>query len=245
MSKWTTLVGQMRFNIANVITLVLYGIWENVILHEMGHVIGIGTLWYLNGLVDRTNLEYHGSNAIDVWRNDWGCSALEAPPVEEDGQPGDGIHGGHWDEHYLRNEFMTGMANVSSNPILMLTVASIEYLGYEVDYNATNAYNGTNTNCCHGGTGVHSPWLRRSLYSNPSARLLRSNCSNRLMSAIERVVAIAHGREVLHKRRKKQPGSSMNGYNYGGWLEAKMVTETMFLTTEGASIGGAHGDRRL
>jgi len=238
-SRWTTLVGQMRFDVADVATLASYGIWEDVILHEMGHVIGIGTLWYLNGLVDRWNLEYRGPNAIRVWRNDWGCDASDAPPVEKDGRPGDGTYGGHWDERCLHDEFMTGSANYGRNPISTLTVASIEDLGYEVDYDAADAYNGTDTYCCHGGNEWHSPWSRRRLGGNrdnarPPPRGDRSGA--RSLSATGRAAAVAHGREVL-QRRQKRPGSGGddNGNDHGGWSEANMVTETMFSITEGAA----------
>ncbi|KAL3778119.1 hypothetical protein ACHAW5_008948 [Stephanodiscus triporus] len=57
-----------------------------VILHEMGHIIGIGTLWDDNGLLD-TNKDYLiNTRATAVWTNDWDC--IGTPPVEKDYGPG-------------------------------------------------------------------------------------------------------------------------------------------------------------
>lgn len=66
-------------------------LWESVILHEMGHVLGIGTLWNIElvpgrpfRLVDPpfTPTDYIGANGQTVWSS-WGCSGN--PPIETDG----------------------------------------------------------------------------------------------------------------------------------------------------------------
>ncbi|NNK62505.1 MAG: hypothetical protein HKO98_04780, partial [Gemmatimonadetes bacterium] len=50
-SNSLTSVGRMRFDIADLDRLAQSGRLEDVILHEMGHVIGIGTLWSTLGLL--------------------------------------------------------------------------------------------------------------------------------------------------------------------------------------------------
>ena len=64
-----TTVGVMRFDTADIPGMIEKGTWESVIVHEMGHVIGIGTLWGVNGLAqtDSTGISYQGPNALQQW----------------------------------------------------------------------------------------------------------------------------------------------------------------------------------
>lgn len=113
----------------------------------MGHVIGVGTLWDRNNLVDNGLLVYTGANALNVWTNDWGCS-LDPPVqvVEDDVEPnGVGVVGGHWQEACFGNELMTPSLDSGPNPISRLTIASIQDLGYVADLDAADSYDGTDT----------------------------------------------------------------------------------------------------
>jgi len=51
-------------------------------------------LWNVNNLIDG-NFNYLGENARRVWKEDWNCVS-DAPPIELDGEPGDGSFGAHW-----------------------------------------------------------------------------------------------------------------------------------------------------
>ena len=66
--------------------------WGNVIEHEMGHIIGIGSIWSIDGWETQiyANNIYQGPQGLDVWQNDWGC--VGTPPIELDG--GSGTAGG-------------------------------------------------------------------------------------------------------------------------------------------------------
>jgi len=150
--KQTTVTGVMNFDIADIPRLVQNGRWEAVILHEMGHVVGIGTSWRRNNVVDANN-DYIGAAGINVWTNDWGCVS-SAPPVEKDFGPGSRFV--HWDEQCLRNEFMTPALS-RTNPISRLTIGTVEDLGYEVDYDAADPYDGTDTTCCFTSSVVPDP----------------------------------------------------------------------------------------
>ena len=66
-----TLSGKMRFDKEDVIRYSAAD-WEGVVLHEMGHVFGIGTTW--GAFVNQTLSHYTGTNGVNVWQNDWGCS---------------------------------------------------------------------------------------------------------------------------------------------------------------------------
>jgi hypothetical protein len=59
--------------------------WGNVILHEMGHVLGIGTMWSAFGFPTFvvSNNVYFGAEGLRVWQEDWGCNG--SPPIELDG----------------------------------------------------------------------------------------------------------------------------------------------------------------
>lgn len=65
-----------------------------------------------------------------------------------------GTAGGHWDEVCMDNELMTGYLNGGQvNPISVLTAATLDDLGYSVDYSSStidNSYDGSNTSCCNG-----------------------------------------------------------------------------------------------
>ena len=114
-----------------------------LILHEMGHIIGIGTLWKNNNLLDTNNDYGVDTRATNVWRNDWGC--VGTPPIEKNLGPGTALV--HWDEECLRSELMTGFIALDP-PFSRLTIAGVEDLGYGVNYNAANDFDGRNTTCC-------------------------------------------------------------------------------------------------
>ena len=144
---WTTIVGRMKFDIVDIDRMIADGSWDKVILHEMGHVLGIGSLWSKNNLIG-TNLIYQGVNAINVWKNDWNC-VTDTPPVETDG--GIGTAGGHWDEDCFDSELMTGFRDPDTPmPLSRLTVASLKDSGYTVDYSVADTYDGSNIapGCC-------------------------------------------------------------------------------------------------
>jgi hypothetical protein len=122
--------------------------WRNVVLHELAHVLGLGTLWH-DGKTDNVNnsLVYQGENARRVWTEDWNCVGT-GPPIELDG--GSGTRGGHWDEKCFKNELMTGYLSTKyANPISKLTIAALDDLGYEVDYSKAQPYSPT-ADCCKG-----------------------------------------------------------------------------------------------
>ena len=133
------------FDSADLADMVQSGIINGVILHEMGHVLGIGTLWKRNNLTDVDNNYRGGTRATDVWNNVWNC--VGTPPVEKDF--GNGTAFGHWDEECLGDELMTGFSG-EDMPFSRLTVASLEDIGYAVNYDAADDFDGTDTACCTG-----------------------------------------------------------------------------------------------
>lgn len=135
--------GIMEFDSADLATMESNGTLQNVILHEMGHVLGIGTLWARKGLLDvtdATNPLYVGANALREYLTLAGSTTATGVPVENTG--GSGTAGSHWRESVFDTELMTGYAEPAGvgMPISRITVGSLQDLGYTVSYAAADPY---------------------------------------------------------------------------------------------------------
>jgi Leishmanolysin len=132
----------MSFDTADLQDMQGDGTLGDVITHEMGHVLGIGTVWdlkrYLKG-AGTENPTFSGRNAMQAYRRlRGGTGRLRRVPVENTGGPG--TADGHWRETVFRNELMSGFIAEPGNPLSQLTVASLDDLGYEVDLEAAEDY---------------------------------------------------------------------------------------------------------
>ncbi len=151
-----TMYGTMRFDSADVANLEAAGTFDEVILHEMGHVIGIGSLWQVSGFFNLINYApttnpCRTTTTFTTQPKFSGASAnlefgvlggLGNAPVENGG--GGGTKCAHWDEETFDNELMTGFLGGTSsstyNPISRMTVGSLKDLGYQVNKNPANTY---------------------------------------------------------------------------------------------------------
>ena len=128
-SNGLTISGIMQFDTADLQSLDDRGLFENVIVHEMGHVLGVGTLWNYGGKAlnqgPASNPYFTGRKANVFWNAEGGEFEL---PIENIGGPG--TAGGHWRESLLRNELMTGFINLGYNPLSRITAGSMRDLGY-------------------------------------------------------------------------------------------------------------------
>jgi hypothetical protein len=111
------------------------GTLGDVITHEMGHVLGVGTIWDLKKLlkgVGGTNPTFVGKGAQKAFgelSKAAGKPGTAAPvPVENTG--GVGTRDSHWRETVFKKELMTGFVADAKNPLSKLTVASLADLGY-------------------------------------------------------------------------------------------------------------------
>ena len=135
-SGGVTSYGVMSFDSADVNSFDL----SSVILHEMGHVLGIGTLWPDFGLVNYSSgcpstPRYSGTSARSEWNALGGSGNI---PVEQDGGPGTAC--GHWDEETFNAELMTGYVESGSMPLSRMTVGTLEDMNYTVNKGAADAY---------------------------------------------------------------------------------------------------------
>ena len=164
-------------------------------------LVGIGTLWEISGVSgsDRQNCPYRGPKANAEFSEISGCLVV---PTELDG--GGGTRCGHWDEECMESELMTGFADVGNNPLSRITIASLEDLGYDVDYRNADSYTTSdlNPNCVcrrrrtladmmHGET--HQLGLRI-----PGSQ--RRKLSGELFD-----IAMSYGKEQLAQRIKAPP----------------------------------------
>ncbi len=132
--------GIMEFDQADLTELEASGDLLHVIVHEMGHVLGIGTIWDSLGLVQDVGTEIHftGARAVAEYNAIFGTSG-NFVPVETDG--GAGTAGGHWDEETFDNELMTGYLNGGTqNPISRVTVGALADMGYTVNMAAADSF---------------------------------------------------------------------------------------------------------
>ncbi len=133
--------GIMEFDSADVATMLASGTWTDVILHEIGHVLGIGILWD-EGFLDLTNAsgDYIGAHGLAEYRTLSGNPSATAVPIEHDGSGGTAES--HWDEATFDTELMTGYAETSGidMPISRMTIGLLQDMGYTVDYSAADPY---------------------------------------------------------------------------------------------------------
>jgi hypothetical protein len=84
---------------------------------------------------------YVGTNALDVWNNDYGCTG--SLPIEPSG---------HWDEDCFTDELMSSVLMFgAANPITKITVGTLEDIGYTVDYTKAEDLTSNSVNktvCC-------------------------------------------------------------------------------------------------
>jgi hypothetical protein len=154
--------GSMTFDTSDTAELETSGVFDDVILHEMGHVLGIGTLWSASAvtggnIVGRQELyvdgsgQYTGAFGLAAYNSEFGQSGSFVP-VELGGGPG--TADGHWNEvdggagntgiisnitgKDFKDELMTGWLN--ADPFIStLTTESMRDLGYTVVPEPTSA----------------------------------------------------------------------------------------------------------
>jgi hypothetical protein len=113
-----------------------------VITHEMGHVVGVGSLWAAKGLLvgkGTTDPTFSGPAAMAEYHKlRTGSGDPVRVPVEDTGGPG--TRDVHWRDRTFGDELMTGFVNPAPNPLSRLTAASLGDLGYQVDLDAADPY---------------------------------------------------------------------------------------------------------
>jgi hypothetical protein len=137
-------IGIMRFDIDDIDALTANGRLPAVVLHEMLHVIGIGTLWRTRDMLlgaTTTDPRFMGlqAGAQCVALGGLSDCADGRVPVENIG--GTGTADVHWRETIFDREVMTGFVESNADmPFSRISIASLEDLGYQVNLLSGDPY---------------------------------------------------------------------------------------------------------
>ena len=130
--------GAMVFDSADLDRLDTNGTLTDVITHEMGHVLGFGTLWN-----EGRTLSTGAGTPLTAYTGPLGTTAYRllgrsgSIPLETGG--GEGTADAHWSENRFGNELMTGYIN-ATNKLSAMSIASLADLGYQVNIGQADAY---------------------------------------------------------------------------------------------------------
>ena len=139
---WLPIVGAMQFDSADMDAMVGGGLLNGVVLHEMMHTLGFGTIWgpgLQNEVASPTGADprYIGTVGESAYA---GLGAADAPsgvPVENTG--GSGTKGSHWRESVFHSELMTGWAD-GAMQLSRVTIGALKDFGYDVDLNKADSF---------------------------------------------------------------------------------------------------------
>jgi hypothetical protein len=146
--------GYMQFDTADLRRYADEGRLEEIVAHEMGHVLGFGGLLWsypqasLGGqsfLADpssdqgRRDTHFIGPTAIAEF-DSVGGSAYNGAKVPVENTGGQGTVNSHWREDVMGNELMTSFMTNRDGLLSRVTIAALEDMGYEVNYAAAEAY---------------------------------------------------------------------------------------------------------
>ena len=138
------ITGVMEFDEADLTSLLANGSFGDVVLHEMGHVLGIGTMWTIGRTLlvggGGTAPYFTGATARSAFA---GINTVtfggDAVPVEGNSAP-EGTRDGHWRKSVFGRELMQGYVEVGGMPLSRVTVGSLQDIGYIVNIGAADPY---------------------------------------------------------------------------------------------------------
>ncbi len=148
-----TMIGTMFFDTADLPALIANNELTDVVTHEMGHVLGYGTLWqpitglwptnFLNGActANPTFIGAGANNAYASLNGGAGNTPVEGTGSCDQNGNGDGTRDSHWEETIFQSELMTGFISGNVRPLSATSIRSIEDLGYVVNLSVADAFN--------------------------------------------------------------------------------------------------------
>ena len=153
------IVARMRFDTSDLGDFTLEAL-QDLYLHEMGHCLGIGTVWKRLGLLKNPSIDYiffiipvevddadthfAGAQAIEAFNDAGGTDYADGKVPVENEKGGQGTRDGHWRQSVFGpHELMEGFASPSAamrQPLSAITIQSLSDLGYIVDVSRADAY---------------------------------------------------------------------------------------------------------
>ncbi len=167
------ILGVMSLNDSTLASLATSGLLDDVIKHEMGHLLGFGTVWDLDNLVRDTTTNdpwFSGPDAQAAFRMALPSYNDKIVPVEANG--GTGTTLSHWRESVMTNELMTGFINNGPNPLSAITVESMADLGYTVNVGAADPWPTPSSGAAVAAAAI--PQASFSVTGSPTHTVLRS-----------------------------------------------------------------------
>lgn len=142
------IMGRMRFDVEDLERIEQQGTLQALILHEIGHVLGIGSLWRRMDLLADPSLgvpgapdtHFTGPLAIAAFDEIGGADYDGAKVPVENIQGGAGTRDAHWRESVFDTELMTGFLDATANPMSAVTIQSLADQGYTVSLASVEAY---------------------------------------------------------------------------------------------------------
>jgi hypothetical protein len=126
---------RLVFDAADSAAVILPAVLETILRHELAHALGFGTLWEYHHLLVRTrgdDLAFTGQRAAEAFVAIGGSLTTNGSLPVDGGRAG--IPGMHWPEAVFRTELMTpSLITSRPMPLSIVTLASLEDLGYIVD----------------------------------------------------------------------------------------------------------------
>ncbi len=141
-------VGAVEFDADDAEWMTSRDLYE-VVLHEIGHVLGIGTLWSRFGLLRNPSLEvdgipdthFAGPLAIGAFDQVGGTAYTHGEKVPVENRAGFGSGDSHWRDRVFDHELMTPTLNLGvASPLSAVTIQSLADLGYVVDVALAEPY---------------------------------------------------------------------------------------------------------
>lgn len=168
----------------------------DVMVHEMGHVLGFGTTWSSKGLLTGTgtsNPQFTGKLAVTEYNAIFRTS-VTGVPVENTGGAGTAL--AHWRQSIFISEVMVGTIQDGGMPLSRITVASMADIGYEVNIDAADTYTPT----------VASSFVNRTSSSVVSTTTSNTNTQSTTTTATRNTTSIAT--QLINQQ---QPGRQSPG----------------------------------
>ena len=161
--------------------------WTSVVMHEMLHVIGFGSLWETMGLINNIgttahpDFRYTGQSGVYEYQSLYPAiyasdiDAYAGVPVESS-SGSSGTDASHWDEATFDDELMTGYID-SNNTVSNMTIAVLKDMGYATTYAPSCFCTGTLIQTPNGFKTIETLSAQESV-----VRLDRGDQKNRLVS---------------------------------------------------------------
>lgn len=142
-----TLIGDMIFDVADIQGILLSGQLHDVMMHEMQHILGFGTLWtsvnpplIINSGTAQT--AFTGARGIQGCLQARGGPGTCTPTIPLENRGGPGTADSHWHKTIFGNELLTGFLAPPgvAAPLSAMTIGSLADLGYETNAGVADDY---------------------------------------------------------------------------------------------------------